>query len=68
MIPDYTYSLLTLIVGKKITGMSKFEIEEVGMVKRTHKDIWLKAYCEPGEYIAYVRQTNTDRVALEEML
>lgn len=60
MMLDYTYSLLTLIVGKKITGARKFEIEEVGMVKRTHKQIWLKAYCEPGEYVAYVNKSYSD--------
>lgn len=55
---DYAYTLLTLIIGSKTTSSPKFEFEELGMVKRTQKEVWLKIECEPGDYVAYVKEIN----------
>lgn len=56
---DYTYSLLSLIVGKKVKDGNQTDYEEVGMVKRNHKEVWLKAYCDEGEYIGFVENCLT---------
>lgn len=51
---DYAYSLLTLIIGLRTGTTPRLRFEELGMVKRSHKEVWLKIECEPGDYVAYV--------------
>ena len=49
-----------MIIGLKTQSTPKFEFEELGMVKRTHKEVWLKIDCEPGDYVAYVTKYHKD--------
>jgi hypothetical protein len=32
----------------------KFEIEELAMIKKTSKEVWVKVNCDVGDYVAYV--------------
>lgn len=47
----YTYSVLNLFVAKQDSPTS---MKYVGSVSKADKEMWFKAECEPGSYIAYV--------------
>lgn len=43
-----------MIIGRKSTSSRGYRY--VGMVKKSDKEMWFKAVCSAGEYVALVRK------------